>query len=49
MQFLAGYVGSRIAPGELDHIFLFTRSVQFAPASLLSRTVCAELQRQDKF
>jgi hypothetical protein len=46
IAFLAGYIGSRIAPGELDHIFLFTRSVQFAPASLLWFTVCAGLQSQ---
>jgi hypothetical protein len=42
--FICGYIGSRIAPGELDHFNLFARLTPFAPSSLLWFCLCAGLQ-----
>jgi hypothetical protein len=45
-SFIAGYIGSKIAPGELDHFVLFIRPASFAPAALLWFSLCAGLQGQ---
>jgi hypothetical protein len=42
--FICGYMGSRIAPGELDHLNLLARLTPFAPSSLLWFCLCAGLQ-----
>lgn len=43
-SFICGYLGSRIAPGELDHAGVVARTLDSAPAALLWFGVCSGLR-----
>jgi hypothetical protein len=43
-SFISGYLGSRIAPGELDHATLVARTLEAAPSALLWFGICSGLR-----
>jgi hypothetical protein len=43
-SFIAGYLGSRIAPGELDHVGVVARTLDDAPSALLWFGLCSGLR-----
>jgi len=43
-SFLSGYLGSRIAPGELDHAGIVARTLEAAPGALLWFGVCSGIR-----
>jgi hypothetical protein len=43
-SFVSGYLGSRIAPGELDHLNIAARTLETAPSALLWFGVCSGLR-----
>jgi hypothetical protein len=42
--FISGYLGSRIAPGELDHAGVVARTLESAPGALLWFGICSGLR-----
>ena len=43
-SFISGYLGSRIAPGELDHVGVVARTLKSAPSALLWFGLCSGLR-----
>jgi hypothetical protein len=43
-NFISGYLGSRIAPGELDHVGVVARTLKDAPSALLWFGLCSGLR-----
>jgi hypothetical protein len=43
-SFISGYLGSRIAPGDLDHVGVVARTLQDAPSALLWFGLCSGLR-----
>ncbi len=43
-SFVSGYLGSRIAPGELDHVSIVARTLESAPGALLWFGLCSGLR-----
>jgi hypothetical protein len=43
-SFISGYLGSRIAPGELDHFGVVARTLEAAPGALLWFGICSGLR-----
>jgi len=43
-SFISGYLGSRIAPGELDHFGVVARTLEAAPDALLWFGICSGLR-----
>jgi hypothetical protein len=43
-SFVSGYLGSRIAPGELDHVSVIARTLEAAPGALLWFGLCSGLR-----
>jgi hypothetical protein len=43
-SFISGYLGSRIAPGELDHVGVVARTLKGAPSALLWFGLCSGLR-----